>query len=118
MGFGFLLAGAMFLFDPFINIFDILPDAIGYALIAYGLSRLSDLELKVAEARRRMTSALYVALGRLAVILCSFFLEFDATLMLVFRSLLQRSKFSSSYPRSICFSKAFHMRLCAFPQRR
>jgi hypothetical protein len=31
-----------------------------------------------------MTSALYVALGRLAVILCSFFLEFDATLMLVF----------------------------------
>jgi hypothetical protein len=84
MGFGFLLAGAMFLFDPFINIFDILPDAIGYALIVYGLSRLSDLELKVAEARRRMTSALYVALGRLAVILCSFFLEFDATLMLVF----------------------------------
>jgi len=84
MGFGFLLAGAIFLFDPFINIFDILPDVIGYALIVYGLSRLSDLELKAAEARRRMTSALYVALGRFAVIACSFFLEFDATLMLVF----------------------------------
>lgn len=84
MGFGFLLAGAIFLFDPFINIFDILPDFIGYALMVYGLSRLSDLELKVAEARRRITSALYVALGRAAIIICSFFMEFDATLLLVF----------------------------------
>ena len=33
MGFGFLIAGMIFLFDPFINIFDILPDAIGYMLI-------------------------------------------------------------------------------------
>ena len=84
MGFGFVLAGMIFLFDPFINIFDILPDAVGFALIIYGLSKLSDLELKVAEARRRMTSALAVAVGRLAVILLSFIMEFDATLMLVF----------------------------------
>ena len=84
MGFGFLLAGAIFLFDPFINIFDILPDVIGYLLIVYGLSKISDLELKAAEARRRMTSALYVAAGRAAVIACSLFMEFDATLTLVF----------------------------------
>ena len=84
MGFGFLLAGAIFLFDPFINIFDILPDVIGYILIVYGLSKISDLELKAAEARRRMTSALYVAAGRAAVIACSFFMEFDETLTLVF----------------------------------
>ncbi len=84
MGFGFLLAGAVFLFDPFINIFDILPDVIGYLLIVYGLSKLSDLELKAAEARRRMTSALYVAAGRAAVIACSFFMELDETLTLVF----------------------------------
>jgi hypothetical protein len=84
MGFGFLLAGAIFLFDPFINIFDILPDVIGYLLIVYGFSKISDLELKAAEARRRMTSALYVAAGRAAVIACSFFMEFDETLTLVF----------------------------------
>jgi hypothetical protein len=84
MGFGFLLAGMIFLFDPFINIFDIMPDAIGYALIIYGLAKLSDIELKVAEARRRMTSAFYVAIGRLATVVLSFVMEFDATLTLVF----------------------------------
>lgn len=84
MGFGFVLAGMIFLFDPFINIFDILPDIIGYVLIVYGLSKMADLELKVAEARRRMTSALAVAAGRLAVTVLSFVMEFDATLTLVF----------------------------------
>jgi len=84
MGFGFVLAGMIFLFDPFINIFDILPDVIGYALIVYGLSKMADLELKVAEARRRMTHALAVAAGRAAVIVLSFIMEFDATLLLVF----------------------------------
>ena len=84
MGFGFLLAGVIFLFDPFINIFDILPDVIGYALMAYGLSRLSDLELKAAEAKRRIMSALFVAAGRIGVIALSFVMEFDATLVLVF----------------------------------
>lgn len=84
MGFGFVLAGMIFLFDPFINIFDILPDAIGYVLIIYGLSKMADLELKVAQARRRMTNALAVAVGRLAVTALSFIMEFDSTLMLVF----------------------------------
>ncbi|MBQ9745652.1 MAG: hypothetical protein IJW21_02385, partial [Clostridia bacterium] len=74
----------IFLFDPFINIFDILPDVIGYALIVYGLSKMADLELKVAEARRRMTSALAVAAGKVAVVLLSFIMEFDSTLVLVF----------------------------------
>lgn len=84
MGFGFILAGILFLFDPFINIFDFLPDVIGYVLIVYGLSKIADLELKVAEARRRMMSALAVAAGRIAVIVLSFIMEFDATLVLVF----------------------------------
>jgi hypothetical protein len=84
MGFGFILAGLIFLFEPFINIFDILPDAIGYALIIYGLSKIADLELKAAEAKRRMTSAFAVALGKLATVALSFVMEFDATLLLVF----------------------------------
>ena len=84
MGFGFILAGMIFLFDPFINIFDILPDALGYALIIYGLSKMADLELKVAEAKRRMTHAFAVAVGKIAVVALSFIMEFDPTLVLVF----------------------------------
>ena len=84
MGMGCILAGMIFLFNPFISIVDILPDFIGYALIVFGMSRFADVELKIREARRRMTSALYVSAGRFAVMLCSFFMEFDATLILVF----------------------------------
>ena len=84
MGFAFILAGVIFLFDPFINIFEIMPDVIGYALIVYGLSKLADLEIKVADARRRMINALAVAAGRVAVVALSFVMEFDSTLVLVF----------------------------------
>ena len=43
LGLGLVLAGACFLFDPFVSIFDILPDFVGYLLIAAGLYRLGDL---------------------------------------------------------------------------
>jgi hypothetical protein len=84
MGMGCIIAGMIFLFNPFISIVDILPDVIGYALIVFGMSKFADVELKIREARRRMTSALYVAAGRFAVMLGSFFMDFDATLTLVF----------------------------------
>lgn len=84
MGIGCIIAGVIFLFNPFISIYDILPDVIGYGLIIYGLSRIADVELKVMEAKRRMTNALYVAAGRFAVTALSFTMEFDATLTLVF----------------------------------
>ena len=63
MGFGFLLAGAIFLFDPFINIFDILPDVIGYALIVYGLSRLSDLAIPFSRSERYSSFLSYARLS-------------------------------------------------------
>ena len=84
MGLGFIIAGMIFLFNPFISIYDILPDIIGYAFIVYGLSKFADIELKVMEAKRRMTSALYVAAGRMVVMFASVFMEFDSTLILVF----------------------------------
>ncbi|MBQ8404363.1 MAG: hypothetical protein IJX55_08085 [Clostridia bacterium] len=84
MGINFIIAGMIFLFNPFISLFDILPDVIGYALIVYGLSKIADVELKVMEAKRRMTQVLYVGAGRLAFMLMALFMEFDSTLTLVF----------------------------------
>ncbi len=84
MGINFIIAGVIFLFNPFISLFDILPDIIGYALIIYGLSKIADVELKVKEAKRRMTQALYVGAGRFAFMIMALFMEFDSTLTLVF----------------------------------
>lgn len=84
MGINFIIAGMIFLFNPFISLFDILPDVIGYALIIYGISKIADTELKVMEAKRRMTQALYVGAGRFVFMLMAFFMGFDSTLTLVF----------------------------------
>ena len=84
MGIRSIIAGMIFLFNPFISVYDILPDFIGYMFIIYGLYKIADVELKVREARRRMTQALYVAVGRFAIMMSALFMEFDSTLVLVF----------------------------------
>lgn len=52
MGFRLIFAGLVFLFNPCINIVDILPDFIGCILISAGLFRLSDVEDRFFNARR------------------------------------------------------------------
>ncbi len=84
MGIGYILAGLIFLFEPFINIIDILPDFIGYLLILRGMAKMADVEYKLAQAKIKMTHALAVSLGRFGVMLLSFFAKFDNTLVLVF----------------------------------
>jgi len=51
MGFGCIAAGMLFLFNPNINVIDILPDFIGYILIYHGLFRMSYATPKLADAR-------------------------------------------------------------------
>lgn len=51
MGFMMIFAGLVFMFNPCINIVDILPDFIGCILIAAGLYRLSDIEDRFLSAR-------------------------------------------------------------------
>ena len=41
MGYGFLIAGMIFLCNPLINIVDLLPDCIGYFLILCGISQFA-----------------------------------------------------------------------------
>ena len=56
LGLGCIVAGAVFLFDPFVGVFDLLPDIIGYLLILRGLRRLALLEGHFDEAIRLLPS--------------------------------------------------------------
>jgi len=56
MGFGCIAAGMLFLFNPNINVIDILPDFIGYILIYHGLFRMSYSTPKLADASRQRPS--------------------------------------------------------------
>ena len=60
-----ILAGLVFLFNPHINIIDILPDAIGYGLILYGILRLSHINAAMTEAASRFKILLIVSLCKL-----------------------------------------------------
>ena len=54
MGFGFLIAGFILLANPVIMfpvLGDILPDAVGFFLISFGLTKMSSFIDKLAEAR-------------------------------------------------------------------
>ena len=72
MGIGCLVAGALFLFDPFVGIFDFLPDAIGYLLIARAFYYLADLDDRLAEARRAALRLSLAGLARLAAMILTF----------------------------------------------
>ncbi len=52
MGLGWILAGFLFLINPDLVTLDVIPDLIGYCMIAKGLYRLSFLEERIAAARR------------------------------------------------------------------
>ena len=49
-----LLIAVLFLADPVIAFKDLLPDVVGYALLFFGLSRLSDLNEGIYDCRRRL----------------------------------------------------------------
>lgn len=68
MGLGFLVAGAFFLMDPFVSVFDFLPDVIGYLLIIHGLTRLADLDSRMEEARGQFRKLALLAGVRLLTI--------------------------------------------------
>ena len=46
------MAGCLFLFNPTVNLIDVLPDVIGYLLILKGLYKLADLNGKIKAARQ------------------------------------------------------------------
>ena len=70
MGFSYIFAGMIFLFNPNVNVFDVLPDFIGCILIICGLRRLRDLSPDFEQARSRF---LMLAWASASKILCIYF---------------------------------------------
>lgn len=65
MGLTAVLISALFLFHPIVAGIDLLPDVIGYCLLYVGLSKLSDLNGHIQEAKRRFGMLLFVGAGQL-----------------------------------------------------
>ncbi len=65
MGFGLVLAGFILLFNPVIHVIDLIPDAIGFFLIAAGLTKLSCFIGKIEQARSLFLKLAYVELGKM-----------------------------------------------------
>ena len=64
MGFGLITAGFILLFNPVFYVIDIIPDAIGFFLIAAGLSKLSCFVEKIAQARGMFLKLAYVEIAK------------------------------------------------------
>ena len=61
MNIGYLIAGCIFLFNPTVNLIDVLPDVIGYLLILKGLDKLSDLDGRLRSAKQKFKAAAWIA---------------------------------------------------------
>lgn len=81
MKIGYMIVGCIFLFNPFINIIDILPDFIGYLFILRALSEISDLERNIRNARARFKAAMWVSVVKCALVFAS--MIFDSTWYLI-----------------------------------
>ena len=76
VGYGWLLAAGLFLWNPVVNMTDVLPDLIGYLFLLVGISRIADLSDRLGEARERFRSVMWIALGELAMqLLVNVFLQ-------------------------------------------
>lgn len=72
LGWGCIIAGGIFLFEPFVSVFDILPDFVGYLLILHGLQTLSLLEGHLEAATRCFRRLALLSVGRLLSLLVVF----------------------------------------------
>ena len=72
MGIGYIIAALFFLFNPDINIIDVLPDVFGYMLLCAGLSKLAFISPSFEEAAVKFKKMIFVSLGRLVAFLVLF----------------------------------------------
>ena len=66
--FGMLTFGLFFLFTPTVNLFDLLPDCIGYFLLAQAIGTASDVAPYFADARDRFYKLLWVSASKFAAL--------------------------------------------------
>ncbi len=72
MGFLLIALSPLFLFNPDIAVFDLLPDVIGYILLSLGMSSLSYLNHHFEESAKRFHRMVALSAARLAFVLVLF----------------------------------------------
>ena len=82
---GKIALGAVFLFNPTVNIVDILPDFIGYWLIVLGLSALSSLSEEIYVARKNFIYLVAICASK---VVCSLFIPFASETFTVTAALI------------------------------
>ena len=68
LGLGAVLVGSFFLISPIFAIIDVLPDFIGYAFILFGVSKLADINDKIAESAALFRRLVILGLVRWGVV--------------------------------------------------
>lgn len=72
LGLSLVSVGAVFLFEPFVSILDLLPDALGYLFILLGLYRLSDLDDRIMEASKGLRLLALIGVARVLALFFAF----------------------------------------------
>lgn len=68
MGYGLILAGFILLFNPVINVYDVIPDLVGFLLIVAGLTKLSYFLDDIERSHKMFRNLVFVELAKLAAI--------------------------------------------------
>lgn len=86
LGLKLFIAGCVFLFEPFLGVYDILPDIIGALLICAGLRKLAFFERKLMDSAARFKVYIWLCLARIAVEVIASMEDsiFDTTMLLTF----------------------------------
>ncbi len=64
--------GCLFLFDPVVKLFDVLPNAVGYLLIATSLKEISALEYRIENSQRLLYYGMAISGVRFALMFSTF----------------------------------------------
>ncbi len=72
LGIGYIIAALFFLFNPDINIIDLLPDVFGYMLLCAGLSKLSFVDSSLEEAATKFKKMIFVSFGKFVAFILLF----------------------------------------------
>ncbi len=84
MRIAWIIAGLVFLFNPNVNLIDILPDALGWGFILYGLLPVSRAPGKIGEACARAGRLFVLSLVKIpAFFLCMLLANGDALMLLI-----------------------------------
>ena len=84
MKLGAIIAGLFFLFNPNVNLIDILPDAVGVGLILYGITPFSHIQSRMADAARALRMLTIIELIKLgSLYFYSFFTGTEQLMLLL-----------------------------------